>query len=475
MVLATFVFSLLPVNVLIAGAVNDPKTVDLLAGQDIKVGEVTTWNDSENVYVKYEITEEDWCIIETHVHVGEDLDDFPLAGRWNNPVPGQFDYKAEHDCVSEYTETVSLGDWNSDDELKIAAHAVVEKEECEILAEAPYTADEVIEDEQGLRYDYTPVRTQRSNPDAVLTFATGSNEANFFSLGFQEDRVDHMPAEDAWIIIRFDYPILNGPGDDLQVIEDTWGLPYPDETANVWVSQYGNEWEYLGEANNQDPWMSYHTITDFDLEDVSLDWVSFVKVQDTSSRADFDSRYPGQKDTLDGYDLNAVIALNDHKVCKFVANETAWAHGERFTEKGNWATYFSYEIQEQYIFQEIIEVDSSKIEGANSEILDEDETYKFIASGTWKNSNLHTLDAECRLNDGDTNWELSVPRSLRLQVNEKYFTWGNKCADDHVYQASFTGGGEQINFRINDGNPPVDSWYSDNSGHLTVEIYKKVW
>jgi hypothetical protein len=81
---------------------------------------------------------------------------------------------------------------------------------------------------------------------------------------------------------------LNGPGNDLRVIEDTWGLPYPDETADVWASVDGINWVYLGEADNQTPYLCrIHTITEFDLEDVSLDYARFVKVQDTSKQSGF--------------------------------------------------------------------------------------------------------------------------------------------------------------------------------------------
>ncbi|MFW6047834.1 MAG: hypothetical protein ACOC87_00865 [Candidatus Natronoplasma sp.] len=320
----------------------------LYGGQNIPVGMVYVENDGEYLYVTYKITEEDWYLTETHVHVGENLEDFPRAGRWGNPVPGQFDYHAYFDLedeVIEYTEIIELGEWEPCNDILIGAHAVVMKVECETMAEAPYGGSNVVDNNQGLRYDYTDVKSQRSNPNTTLTFETGQNEANFFSLGFAEDREEYTDVDDAWIIIEFDYPILNGEGDDLQVIEDTWGLPYPNETADVWVSQDGIDWFYLGMADNQNPISQYHTVTNFDLEDVGLDYASFVKVQDTSNREDFAHLYPGQSATLDGYDLNAVVALQDHIVCE-TYDETAWADGCRFTEKGNWGTYFKYHIQE---------------------------------------------------------------------------------------------------------------------------------
>ncbi len=91
-------------------------SVDLLAGQHHKVGTVTAWNSSENLYVDYELDQEaiddGWCLIETHVHVGLSLADFPLAGKQGNPIPGQFDFSDPHGCVTEYEyEIPFLNEW----------------------------------------------------------------------------------------------------------------------------------------------------------------------------------------------------------------------------------------------------------------------------------------------------------------------------------------------------------------------------
>lgn len=217
---------------------------------------------------------------------------------------------------------------------------------------APYGGSRVIDSKQGLRYDYTAVRAARSNPDAALTFTTGQNEANFYSLGFRDD-IEPIES-DGWIIIEFDHPIMNGPGNDLRVIEDTWGLPYPKESAEVWVGQDGIGWTYLGLAENQTPYMNIHTITDFDLEILGLESVRFVKVQDVSNRSDFAALAASQGATLDGFDLNAVVSLQDYEEKFDFRNEreclwkeeTAWAAGPRYVSRGNWATYTPYQSNE---------------------------------------------------------------------------------------------------------------------------------
>jgi len=455
--------------------------VTLYAGQDIDVGTVYVWNDADTLYVQYLIDDvawddgEGWGLYETHVHVGNSLGDFPL-NRGGNPQIGHFAHKATHDGVQCYTQPIPLGDWEADDKLLIAAHAVIEKTECETFAVAPYGGSSVLDSKQGLRYDYTSVRAARSNPDAALTFTTGANEANFFSLGFQEDR-DGEEYDDnrdnAWIIIEFDYPILNGPGDDLRIIEDTWGLPYPDETADVWVSQNGTDWAYLGEANNQNPYLSYHTITDFDLENVGLDYARFVKVQDTSNRADFILLFSRQRETLDGFDVNAVIALNDHVVCEEF-DETAWGYGTRFVSRGNWATYFSYTVQEseRYTLIESVFVPSTNAIGVTTaNALESGQDYLLVASGTFTyNDAKDWADAEWYLKNGvivkgDT--EGSVPYVLDVSIDgyDSNIDWGAYNAE-HIYEYIITGTGSTIRFFIH------DSAYGDNSGGINVDIYK---
>lgn len=98
---------------------------DLLAGQYIDVGEVQIWNDADNLYVKYIVDVVDWCLTETHVHVATSLEGIPQKN--GNPIPGKFDYMGEHDCVYEVIYEIPL-DWDCNEEIYIASHAVVKKE-----------------------------------------------------------------------------------------------------------------------------------------------------------------------------------------------------------------------------------------------------------------------------------------------------------------------------------------------------------
>lgn len=287
----------------------DPVT--LYAGQDIEAGIITVGETGEgNLTVTFE-TNDDWCLKETHLHIWDDEDDKPVNDK-GNPVPGQFEYSETHECLDSYTYNA---DESSSDELNIAAHAVVAETES-----APFYASSSIDANQGLKKNGDPVDAERSNPDNALEFETGQDVNNFFSLGFG-----------GYITLSFEFPIVNGPGDDIRVIEDTWGGNFPLEKANVYVSQDGNTWELLGEADNTNLDV-IHTFSFFDLEDLGWDWAQFVKVVDTTDPDIHNGN-------ADAYDVNAVEALHDYVNEE---TETAWGAGDRFVDKGNWGTYFEY-------------------------------------------------------------------------------------------------------------------------------------
>ena len=101
----------------------DPYVTDLIAGQNIDVGEVYVWNDAEHLYVRYE-TANYWTLGETHIHVATSLGEIPQVN--GNPIPGLFEYSMEHyPPVTEYTYAIDLNGWGPSTDLYIAAHADV--------------------------------------------------------------------------------------------------------------------------------------------------------------------------------------------------------------------------------------------------------------------------------------------------------------------------------------------------------------
>ena len=103
----------------------EPQYNVLLAGQTIPVGNVTVWNDGTHLYVTYNITDADWVINATHMHVSDEcVEGFPQT-RTGNPKVGHFDYSTDHGPgMTTYTYTISLDGLLGTD-LCIAAQAEV--------------------------------------------------------------------------------------------------------------------------------------------------------------------------------------------------------------------------------------------------------------------------------------------------------------------------------------------------------------
>jgi hypothetical protein len=107
----------------------------LIAGQHHNAGTVTVSGEGGKLYVKIQ-TKDGWKMIESHVHLAETVDDFPLNGNGNgngkgngkgnqnpgpkNPSPGQFDYKEYHCLAESYTYEIDLPDFSP---ALIAVHA----------------------------------------------------------------------------------------------------------------------------------------------------------------------------------------------------------------------------------------------------------------------------------------------------------------------------------------------------------------
>ncbi|MGW9686032.1 hypothetical protein [Flagellimonas sp. 2504JD1-5] len=110
----------------------------LFAGQNVEVGKVSVSVSGGNHIITYEITNDDWCITETHLSVVNTPQDFPL-NNGGNPKIGNFEYQGNHDCEKTVTYEVPIEKGSH-----IAAHAVVE---CStnsvenIIASLPETVD----------------------------------------------------------------------------------------------------------------------------------------------------------------------------------------------------------------------------------------------------------------------------------------------------------------------------------------------
>lgn len=122
-----FLFSLTFLLVLGIGRVYAQSTHDfiLFAGKDQPVGYVDVSNDSEYLYVNY-VTDPGWCLMETHLEINDSFYDFPYTeGKIKNIIPGHFEYNEEHDCIGIKDYTIPLEDLDLGESMYIGAHAVV--------------------------------------------------------------------------------------------------------------------------------------------------------------------------------------------------------------------------------------------------------------------------------------------------------------------------------------------------------------
>jgi len=118
--------------------------------------------------------------------------------------------------------------------------------------------------------------------------AVDESVLNFVALGFGGS-----------IVLRLSGPVTNGPGNDLRIVETTYGassqncLRYP-ERVQVYVSQDGCNWVYTSTG-----------CQDVDIDFGPLNWAEYVKLVDVSP---IDAPYENQ--IADGYDVDGIICLN---------------------------------------------------------------------------------------------------------------------------------------------------------------------
>ena len=156
------------------------------------------------------------------------------------------------------------------------------------------SAVEVISYAPAKRNDGTDILPTRMDPSEALGAPQNSDVAvdeanvNFVALGFG-----------GTLVLRLSGPVTNGPGDDLRIVETTYGassqncIRYP-ERVQVYVSQDGCNWVYT-ETGCQD----------VNIDFGPLDWAEYVKLVDVSP---INGVYNNQ--IADGYDVDGIICLN---------------------------------------------------------------------------------------------------------------------------------------------------------------------
>ncbi|MGB3607914.1 T9SS type A sorting domain-containing protein [Psychroserpens sp.] len=141
----------------------------------------------------------------------------------------------------------------------------------------------------GLMKNGNPITDpERIDPSKAYGAPQNDDTNNFVSLGYEGE-----------ITMGFSGKVVyNGPGNDIQVVETTFGnhdfASYP-ESADVQVSQDGFNYYSVGTAFTNES-----AAFDIDAAGVPLAYIRFIKLIDST---------PADSQSTDGYDLDGIIAL----------------------------------------------------------------------------------------------------------------------------------------------------------------------
>jgi len=388
LVAATMLLVFVP-TMAVAHTEDGPLTVDLLAGQDMDVGDVSVWNDGSLLYVKYEITKPFWCLTETHLDIQTDPLSFPLTKK-GNPIPGQFAYNDEHNCIRSFTYQIPLT-WDPGTTVYIAAHAAVEgpssvvvygsrrssvtTETGDVYAIDLSTMSATIMGDwegavsapnypNGNAYDPDNGRVYLTDPAENLHFLDLADSTFYLAgaLGTARD-----VASGAWYGGKF-YYIPQGTDDLHEVSVGADGAVTADAKLCDFTNGskafsfgdivFNSAGLMLGSGNPGAG--EYFTIDISDGCSYTFGAVAPHKQLAFSGRTLFGhDANSGEFYIVDPTDWSETLigtvsieGVTGPALFTDLASgptdyqtETAWGDGTRFVEKGNWATYFSYEIQ----------------------------------------------------------------------------------------------------------------------------------
>jgi hypothetical protein len=148
-------------------------------------------------------------------------------------------------------------------------------------------ASEVVDFQQALRKNGTPVPANRSDSSQALGAPDNLDYLNFVSLGFGGS-----------ITLKLDYVLFDLPGDDLEIIETSYG------TSWGMCNQYPEKAVILLSKDNVN-WVELDTIcrdADVDING-RIDWALYVKIVDVSPNGKFGA-------DGDGFDVDGIINLH---------------------------------------------------------------------------------------------------------------------------------------------------------------------
>jgi hypothetical protein len=452
-----------------------PFMTDLVAdgggGGGVVVGHVAVSNDTDNLYVTYEITDSDWCLTATHLAVATSLDGIPQSKK-GNPIPGQFEYSMVHDCIDSYTYTVPLPG-GADDAVVIAAHA-------KVMSALDGCTETV--------WQIGDVESLADYPDGSGNFLT--NYADEFNWAGATPYA--MGPSLAVIEPAYDDPFVVG-------VSPTSAFPYNSNATRGYADDFDVQWDgalpFGGELIVS--WSPGQSAAETKVVAGDASAVFNRTGAAVSGQGYFLDTYPVYEENpvalgplANGtHTINFQQTKGDGTFWDWVRlvkpcerDETAWGDGSDFS--GNtWATYFTYTIQA--VLLETIQVPGTNATGVTSATtLESGVDYRLEASGTYQFANwgeFGIADAQCSYRDaghGGEGWvnggALGSANYLEVWMDGATVDWQPETCDEsgHSYSLDVTGTGSTAGFNILDscgGGTP--GCYEDNSGYITVEIW----
>jgi hypothetical protein len=465
------------ISYLTKGTLTSPDVFTLIAGQNIDVGTVSVWNDGTILYVEY-ITTGGWKMSETHLYVGKTNPELLTS------APGQFPYSEEHDpAVIAYTYTIPMVD--------IDSYSLSKKGK-------KWVADNSTGIDEG---DLIYIAAHAEASDGKMLNNPGAETGDMSGWIFigpvraiefrHESTGDVLPRSGDYF-----FDMTASPAGYAEMSQELSVAGYDGVSfiANCWIQT-----ELYPDSGNAN-------ITDNDYGELLLTFKDgFDAVLGTFTTGTIGNPVPGagttgyaQFDltgnipsgavtviyTLKGFLVGGsyVNVFYDDLSFEYWQEETAWAAGDRFSEQGNWATYFEYDPA---VLIDTVTVGSDGTVSTSSFSLPVGAKYRLEVSGTytyWPGQlpDAGIADAKYSLRpEGSHNpgpgpqWisgdDLGAPWTnyLELLVDGAPQAWGDFNLA-HTYSMDYIGTGTPVSLNFN----ILDSAYGDNSGSLTVEIYQ---
>jgi hypothetical protein len=440
-----------------------PQVVTLFAGQNTDVGTVSVWNDTVNLYVKYDTTG-GWEMTETHLAVAATLGGIPQVK--GNPIPGQFLYSTIHNpAVITFTYMIPLAGPGTN--LVIAAHAKVQLPQLSEPVTASVASGDFL--------------------DTVLHIAEDSGNLGY-PIGYPGPYIGTpTPAVLTWV--HSSWPTITGA----QWISNTYLVEDPD--FNSWRLFTRNIVIPLNAVNITGTLTS---MTADNAEEVHLNG-TFIGIDGEVYGPFIDNHEWNTIETFSGLNLlpgantlevmvrnyawpggvyanpTGLIYKMDYEYQLLTyRTETAWAEGQPFLGK-NWATYFNYIVQPVLLETVIVNANNASTTYSTT-VLEVGKNYQLKVSGTAFAGDTIYFDAKYSTSsysiplgtwtDSVAHYEGLGANLLNLAVNGVFVDWG-AYNPDHVYYWNMPGDGSLLGVAL----WIYDTYPSNNSGHLTVEIY----